>query len=60
LGPPLGPILGIDARVAFSYAYRHGADFIIAGMFDFQVEADVKLAVETLPKVSDRKRPWRG
>jgi hypothetical protein len=50
----------IDPRVAFSYAYRHGADFVIAGMFDFQVEADAKLAIATLPKVADRKRPWRG
>jgi hypothetical protein len=50
----------INPRLAFSYAYRHGADFIIAGMFDFQVEADVKTALEILPKVSDRKRPWRG
>ena len=38
----------INPRVAFSSAYRHGADFIIAGMFDFQVEADVKLAIESL------------
>ena len=29
----------IPPRMAFSYAYRHGADFIIAGMFDFQVES---------------------
>jgi len=50
----------IRPRVAFSYAYRHGADFIIAGMFDFQVEADVKTAIATLPKVRNRKRPWRG
>ncbi len=50
----------INPRIAFSYAYRHGADFIIAGMFDFQVEADVKTAVATLPKVLDRKRPWRA
>lgn len=50
----------INPRVAFSHAYRHGADFIIAGMFDFQVEADVKMAIETLPKVRNRKRAWRG
>ena len=50
----------IPPRVAFPYAYRGGADFIIAGMFDFQVETDVKLAIESLQKVSSRKRPWRG
>jgi len=50
----------INPRVAFSYAYRHGADFIIAGMFDFQVEADVKIAIESLEKADGRGRPWRG
>ena len=39
---------------------RNGADFIIAGMFDFQVETDVKIAIESLQKVGSRKRPWRG
>jgi hypothetical protein len=50
----------IRPKTAFSYAYRHGADFIIAGMFDFQVEPDVKIAIATLRKISNRKRPWRG
>ena len=48
----------INPRVAFPHAYRNGADFVIAGMFDFQVEADVKIAMQALPKASDRKRPW--
>jgi len=50
----------INPRTAFSYAYRHGADFIIAGMFDFQVEMDVKIAIDSLEKVGSRPRPWRG
>jgi hypothetical protein len=50
----------ITPRMAFPHAYRNGADFIIAGMFDFQVESDVKIAVESLQKVRSRKRPWRG
>ena len=29
-------------------------------MFDFQVETDVKIAIESLGKVASRKRPWRG
>jgi hypothetical protein len=29
-------------------------------MFDFQVETDVKLAIESLQAVGGRKRPWRG
>ena len=51
---------GINPRVAFPHAYRNGADFVIAGMFDFQVEADVKIAMEALPKASGRARPWMG
>jgi hypothetical protein len=51
---------GINPRMAFPHAYRNGADFLIAGMFDFQVEADVKIAIEALGNVSTRKRPWRG
>ena len=37
-----------------------GADFVIAGMFDFQVESDVKIVIDTLPKAGRRKRPWCG
>lgn len=48
----------IKPQMAFPYAYRNGADFIIAGMFDFQVEADVKIALEALQKLDSRKRPW--
>ena len=40
--------------------FEHGADFIVAGMFDFQVEQDVQIARETLPKASNRKRPWHA
>jgi len=29
-------------------------------MFDFQVETDVKLAIESLQKAASRKRPWRA
>jgi hypothetical protein len=50
----------ITPRTAFLHAYRHGADFIIAGMFDFQVETDVKIAIESLQQVKGRKRPWQG
>ena len=48
----------IRPEIAFSYAYRNGADFIIAGMFDFQVEADVKIAIQCLQRTGTRKRPW--
>jgi hypothetical protein len=50
----------IHPRMAFSSAFRNGADFVIAGMFDFQVEADVKLAIESVRKSDRRQRPWRA
>jgi hypothetical protein len=46
--------------VAFPNAYRNGADFIVAGMFDFQLEQNVKIAIESLHKTKSRKRPWHG
>jgi len=48
----------VNPRIAFPYAFKHGADFVIAGMFDFQVEPDVKIAIEALPKTKNRKRAW--
>jgi len=50
----------ISPRIAFSNAYRNGADFVMAGMFDFQVEEDVKLALEALRKTANRTRTWHG
>ncbi|NLX56876.1 MAG: hypothetical protein GXY58_17355 [Planctomycetaceae bacterium] len=50
----------IAPQMAFPHAYRNGADFIIAGMFDFQVETDVKIALEAVRKHDNRKRPWHG
>jgi hypothetical protein len=50
----------IPPRDAFRYAYRNGADFVIAGMFDFQIETDVKIALDCLRQAASRKRPWRA
>ena len=50
----------IPPRFAFPFAFRQGADFIVAGMFDFQLEQDAKLAIEALRKSIARKRPWHG
>jgi len=44
----------------FAYAFRNGADFICVGMYDFQVEENVRLLVEALDAVKERKRSWRG
>jgi len=45
---------------AFKYAFENGADHILAGMFDFEVEEDVRIARETLAAAADRPRPWRS
>jgi len=50
----------IAPKEAFKYAYEGGADFICAGMFDFQVREDVLIAKEILAGRIDRQRPWRG
>jgi hypothetical protein len=43
----------------FRYAFESGADFILVGMFDWQIAEDVKLAKEVLSGVK-RTRPWRS
>jgi hypothetical protein len=48
----------IRPQTAFPHAYRHGADLVLAGMFDFQVETDVKIAIKSLQRLGSRKRPW--
>jgi hypothetical protein len=49
----------ISTKVGFSYAFRNGADFIIVGMFDFQVEENASLAAQIVQRNESRKaRPW--
>lgn len=48
----------IHPKEGFKYAFEAGADFICVGMFDYQVEEDVAIAVNTLNSQLNRKRPW--
>ena len=48
----------IPPREGFKYAFENGCDFICVGMFDFQVEEDVRIAADTLAAKLERKRPW--
>ncbi len=50
----------IPAQVGINYAFQHGADFVIAGMFDFQIATDVEIAVKALRRTRVRERPWRA
>lgn len=52
----------IQPRAAFPFAFNSGADFILVGMFDWQIEENVKLARRVLRVVcgpnSKRSRSW--
>jgi uncharacterized membrane protein YphA (DoxX/SURF4 family) len=53
----------IHPRDAFRYAYEKGADFICAGMYDFQMVEDANLALDALASYevnNNRKRAWRA
>jgi hypothetical protein len=42
----------------FQFAFDNGADFICVGMFDWQVQQDVEIAIKAIAAAKDRKRPW--
>jgi hypothetical protein len=50
----------VTPQVGFNHAFANGADFVIAGMFDFQVADDVEVAVKALKRTRNRPRPWRA
>ncbi len=50
----------IPPQDAFRYVLENGADFVLAGMFDFEIAEDVAIAKQTLAQLGTRSRPWRA
>ncbi len=50
----------IPPEEGFKYAFEHGADFLCVGMFDFQVEEDVRIARQLLAGDLKRERAWKA
>ncbi|MBE0654815.1 MAG: hypothetical protein IH594_13520 [Bacteroidales bacterium] len=50
----------ISPKEGFDFAFQNGADFICAGMFDFQVDEDIRLFRESYAEAGNRQRPWMG
>jgi uncharacterized membrane protein YphA (DoxX/SURF4 family) len=48
----------VPPKEAFRYAFESGADYICAGMYDFQMVEDANIALETLAETQERPRRW--
>jgi uncharacterized membrane protein YphA (DoxX/SURF4 family) len=49
----------VHPKEAFHYAFENGADFICAGMYDFQMVEDANIAIDILSAGQmTRQRPW--
>ncbi len=49
----------IPPQRGFRFAFEGGADFILVGMFDWQIAEDVAIVKEVLSNLN-RSRPWRA
>lgn len=48
----------IPPKDAFPYAFKNGADFVLAGMFDFDIAEDCGLTRESVVSCQSRSRRW--
>lgn len=49
----------IPPKDAFPYVLENGADHVLVGMFDFEIEEDAKIFKDAMASVK-RVRPWRS
>jgi hypothetical protein len=50
----------IPPQSAFPHAFENGADFVLAGMYDFEIAEDVEITKTSVARHVNRARPWRG
>ena len=50
----------IPPSSAFPHAFENGADFVLAGMYDFEIAEDVEITRSSVARFAHRARPWRG
>ena len=50
----------IPPQDGFRYAFENGADFVLAGMYDFEIAEDVQIVNRTLAGLPQRVRAWGG
>jgi hypothetical protein len=48
----------LHPRDGFEYALANGADYMVVGMYDFQIEENVKYLKDFMAKDLKRTRPW--
>lgn len=48
----------ITPQDGIRWAFEHGADFVCAGMYDFQIVDDVNITIDILNSLGPRERPW--
>jgi len=48
----------IKPQEAFQHAFASGADFVCAGMYDFQMVEDTNIALGALAETRVRPRRW--